>query len=82
MISTVVVVALTTNVRLAAAPGNVTLTRRQSGLPKDSVVNVSQILTLARAFLAERVGQLAVEKIREVDAGLTMVLDLPEAVRP
>jgi len=75
-ISTVVVVALTTNVRLAAAPGNVDLTARQAGLPKDSVVNISQILTLDRSYLTERAGQLPPAKIREVDAGLLRVLEL------
>jgi len=77
-ISTVIVAAITTNVRLAAAPGNVPLTKRQSGLPKDSVVNVSQVLTLDRSRLTERVGRLAASKVREVDAGLVRVLDLTD----
>jgi mRNA interferase MazF len=76
LIATVIVAALTTNLRLAAVPGNVLLTRRQSGLPKDSVVNVSQILTLDRAFLVEAGGHVPPEKMREVDAGLVRVLDL------
>jgi len=77
-ISTVIVAAITTNVRLAAAPGNVLLTKRQSGLPKDSVVNVSQVLTLDRSLLSERVGRLAASKVREVDAGLVRALDLTD----
>jgi len=81
-IATVVIAAITTNVRLAAAPGNVALTRRQSGLPKDSVVNVSQILTVDRSFLTERVGRVAANKLQEVDAGLLRVLDLGNAARP
>lgn len=79
LISTVVVVAITTNARLAAAPGNVALTTQQSGLPKDSVVNVSQLLTLDKAFLSERVGRLAASKLREVNAGLVRILELGDA---
>lgn len=76
-IATVVVAAITSNVRLADAPGNVPLTPRQSGLPKPSVVNVSRVLTLDRAMLSERVGELADARMREVDAGLALVLGLP-----
>lgn len=76
LISTVIVAVLTTNLRLAAAPGNVRLTKRQSGLPKDSVVNVSQLLTVDRSFLTERVGQVAASTMHEVDAGLARVLGL------
>lgn len=76
LISTVVVVAITTNLRLGAAPGNVILTKRQSGLSRDSVANVSQILTLDRSFLTECVGRLAADKLQEVDAGLARVLGL------
>ena len=57
-ISTVIVVAITSNTRLAAAPGNVLLPSKVSGLPKDSVANVSQLITLDKAFLTGRVGSL------------------------
>ena len=76
LIATVIVAVITTNIRLAMAPGNVPLTKRQSELPKDSVVKVSQILTIGRSFLTERVGRLAPNKLREVDSGLVRVLDL------
>lgn len=56
LIATVIVTSIT-NLRLAGAPGNVPLTHRQSGLPKDSVVNVSQILTVSRSFLRQRSGR-------------------------
>ncbi|MSP72947.1 MAG: type II toxin-antitoxin system PemK/MazF family toxin [Myxococcales bacterium] len=75
-IATVMVAAVSTNTRLAASPGNVALTARQSGLPKDSVVNVSQILTVDRSFLTQRVRRLPPNKIQEVDLGLLRVLDL------
>lgn len=75
-IATVVVAAITTNLRLALAPGNVALTKKQSGLPHDSVVNVSQLLTVDRTFLVEVAGHLPSNKMREVAVGLARVLDL------
>jgi mRNA interferase MazF len=58
-IRTVVVVALTTNLKLAAARGNLLCGRRETGLPKDSVVNVSQVLTIDKSLLVERAGHLS-----------------------
>ena len=75
-IRTVVAVVLTTNLRLAAAPGNVLLTARDTGLPKDSVVNVSQIVTLDKTFLTERVGRLSDGVTLLIDDGIRTVLDL------
>ncbi len=76
-IGTVAVAAITSNLHLGAAPGNVRLTARQSKLPKPSVVNVSQVLTVDRRFLTERVGRLPSEALAEVDAGLRLALSLP-----
>jgi mRNA interferase MazF len=75
-INTVIVAVVTSNVRLAHAPGNVLLDRRQSKLPRDSVINVSQILTIDKAFLTERVSLLRTEIIGKVEAGLKLVLGL------
>lgn len=75
-IQTVLVVVLTSNLRLLDAPGNVLLEAVESGLPRDSVVNVSQVVTLDRRFLAERCGVLPPERMREVERGLLLVLDL------
>jgi len=75
-IRTVVVVAITSNVRLAAAPGNVSLSRKGAGLNRESVVNVSQILTLDKSFLSERTGKLSQETMSEVDEGVRLVLAL------
>lgn len=75
-ISTVIVAAITSNQRLAAAPGNVALPSGTAGLPKDSVVNVSQVITIDRALLAERIGQLAREQRIGVDRGLRLSLGL------
>jgi len=73
-IQTVVVAAITSNLKLADAPGNVVLPARSSGLPRDSVVNVSQILTLDRGFLTEHAGTLPARLQGAVDAGLRLVL--------
>jgi mRNA interferase MazF len=75
-ISTVVVAALTSNVALSLAPGNVLLKARRAGLPKDSVVNVSQLLTIDRQRLTDRVKALDTSTMAEVDDGLRLVLDL------
>jgi mRNA interferase MazF len=77
-ISTTVVVAVTSNLRLAAMPGNVRLRRGEAGLPRASVVNVSQVRTIDRARLAERVGVVAPGKMREVLKGLALLLGTDE----
>lgn len=73
-ISTVVCVPLTSNLRLADAPGNVLLERVVTGLPKDSVANVSQPVTLDRESLTERVAGLPSSKLDLVLYGLDVVL--------
>jgi mRNA interferase MazF len=73
-IATVVCVTLTSNLRWADAPGNVLLTSRATGLPKDSVANVSQLVTLDRKSLAERVGVLPDKKLELVLSGIAIVL--------
>jgi mRNA interferase MazF len=76
-LQTTIAVALTSNLRLIDAPGNVLVPKTASGLPKDSVANVAQVVTLDRNFLAERTGKLPVRLRAAVDAGLKLVLDLP-----
>jgi mRNA interferase MazF len=73
-ISTTVVVPLTSNQRLAAAPGNVALPAAVTGLPRDSVANVSQIVAIDRGLLTERVGRLPDVQLRRVIAGIDLVL--------
>ncbi len=73
-ISTVVCVPLTSNMRWADAPGNVALDSSTTGLPKDSVANVSQIVTLDRDCLTDRVGTLAEAKRDLVLYGIDVVL--------
>lgn len=75
-IATVVVVAISSSMRLAEAPGNVYLPTARSGLPKDSVVNVSQLLTLGQGLLTERVGALSPRLMETVEDGLRLVLEL------
>jgi mRNA interferase MazF len=73
-IATVVCVALTSNMRWAEAPGNVRLGARLTGLPKDSVANVSQLVTLDCEALTERVGVLPAKKLELVLLGIDVAL--------
>jgi mRNA interferase MazF len=73
-IATTVVVPLTSNLRLAAAPGNVTLAAARTGLPKDSVANVSQIVSIDRSLLSDRVGRVTRNELRLILAGIDLVL--------
>ena len=75
-IATVVVALLTSNLKLADAPGNVVVRARESGLLRDSVVNVSQLYTVDKSMLAEQCGHLSGRTMRTVDAGLRLVLEL------
>lgn len=73
-IATVVCVPLTSNPRWAEAPGNCLMTPRETGLPRLSVANVSQIVALDRAVLHERAGKLPRQKVALVMAGIDLVL--------
>ena len=75
-ISTVIVVIITSNIRLAEAPGNVILPCGVSGLSRDSVANVSQIFTIDKTFLVERIGSLPDYLQEDVDEGLRTILYL------
>ena len=75
-IKTVIVATITSNIRLAAAPGNVSVSKRGAGLNRESVVNVSQILTLDKSFLSERTGKVTQAIMSEVDEGVRLVLAL------
>lgn len=71
---TTVCVMVTSNLRLLSAPGNVLLPQKQTGLPMDSVANVSQIYTLNKSRFSERVGKLPEPLLAEVYRGLSLVL--------
>jgi len=75
-IATVIVLAITSNLNLAEAPGNVLLARRDSKLPRNSVVNVSQVLTLDRRYLSKKVGRLSDKLLEAVRSGLRLALEL------
>ncbi len=75
-IGTVMVIPLTSNRKLGAAPGNVTLSARETGLKKISVANVSQVLTLDRSFMEARVRALGRDCMTEIDVGLRLALAL------
>jgi len=73
-IATVVCIPLTSNLRWADAPGNVLLPAKATALPKDSAANVSQIIALDKALLAERVGKIAAAKVTLLLSGIDVVL--------
>jgi mRNA interferase MazF len=75
-IGTVLCAVITSNLRLAGAPGNVRIAPRESGLPKPSVVNVSQLVTLDRTSLIERVQTLSIRTMEQIDEGLRLVTGL------
>jgi mRNA interferase MazF len=75
-ISTVVVAVITSNLALADAPGNIRIGKTDAGLPKPSVINVSQLLTIDRKLLTERVKALSGETMQRVSLGLRLVLGL------
>lgn len=73
-LGTVVCVPLTSNLRWSEAPGNVLLPARATGLPRDSVANASQIITLARESLAEEVGKLSKRQLELILSGIDIIL--------
>lgn len=75
-IATVIVAVLTSNLGLADAPGNVRVSKSESGLLKPSVVNVSQLLTVDRSVLTQRTKVLPASVLNRLDQGLRLVLSL------
>ena len=75
-ISTVICAVITSNLRLSEAPGNILLLARASGLSKDSVINVSQIITVDKSLLTEKIGELNQKLINKLEEGLKLVLSL------
>ena len=74
-INTVMVCVLTSNLRRAQAPGNVLLEREEANLPKQSVVNVSQIFTVDRTDLDEKIGTLSYRRVRQILDGISLVIE-------
>jgi mRNA interferase MazF len=75
-IQTIIVLVITSNLRLADAPGNVFLSKTVSRLPKDSVVNVSQIVTIDKSYLRDKVTHLPKAALAEIEEGIQLVLAL------
>ena len=75
-IQTVIVATISSNLRLADAPGNLRLRPSESGLPKASVVNVSQLLTISREYLTEKTGAISAQTMNRVAEGLRLALAL------
>ena len=73
-LATVVVVPLTSNLRWATAPGNVLLVAKTTGLPRDAVANVSQIVAVDRAVLSERAGRVAAAQLELIHRGIDLML--------
>jgi len=75
-INTVIAAVITSNLRLVQAPGNVLLKAKETGLNKDSVVNVSQVITVDKEFLNEKIGKLSSRQMETVDTGLRLAMSL------
>lgn len=74
-INTVVVCVVTSNLKRASAPGNVLLRKGEANLPKRSVVNVSQIFTVDKADLVERIGTLSSKRVRQILDGVRLLTE-------
>ncbi len=77
-IKTVIVAVITSNLRLAEAPGNFSLSKKDSGLAKESVVNISQLLTLDKSFLVKKSKKIPELKLLRLNEGLKLVLSIQE----
>ena len=75
-IRTVISVIITSNLKLAKAPGNILLKKKKTGLSKNSVANVSQIVTIDKSYLSERIGKLTSIQLKQLEEGLKLVLSL------
>ncbi len=75
-INTIIAVIITSNIRLAAAPGNILLPATKSKLSKRSVVNVSQLITVDKSFFTEKVHTLSSKLMEQIDDGIRLVLKL------
>ena len=74
-INTVVVCTLTSNLKRSNAPGNVTLNKGEANLPKKSVVNISQIFTVNKSDLSEKIGSLAIDRISQILNGVRLLTE-------
>jgi mRNA interferase MazF len=76
-LNTVIVLAITSNMRFGDLPGNVILKRGEANMPKNSVINVTQIKTVDKNSLKEKIGSLPSERMYEVYDGIKLIMDMP-----
>ena len=74
-INTVVVCTLTSNLKRAKAPGNVLLDKGEANLPKKSVINITQIYTVNKAYLIEKIGQVSEKRIQQLLDGIKLLME-------
>jgi mRNA interferase MazF len=74
-LNTIVLCALTSNVQRAKAPGNVLLRKGEGNLPKDSVVNISQLITVDKSDLVEKIGSMSPKRMSQIIAGVKLLLE-------
>jgi len=77
-INTVVICTLTSNLKRASAPGNVTLKKGEANLPKKSVVNISQLFTVNKSELSEKIGTLSKDRFSQIFQGIKLVTEPTE----
>ena len=75
-INTIICVVITSNLKLSEAPGNILLPSKTTGLSKDSVINISQIITIDKSMLVEKIGELTNKQIIKLNESLKIVLDI------
>ncbi len=76
LINTIIAITVTSNLKLAGAPGNILLPAKSTGLSKNSVANISQIITVDKSFFTEKVGKLKAKQMQQLEEGLRLVLSL------
>ncbi|MBI5756587.1 MAG: type II toxin-antitoxin system PemK/MazF family toxin [Nitrospirae bacterium] len=74
-INTVVVCAITSNLKRSEAPGNVLLSKGEGNLPKDSVANISQIITVNKSDLLEKIGRVSTSKVKQIIEGVKLLIE-------
>ena len=77
-IRTIIVLSISTNLLLADAPGNILLKKEESGLPKDGVINVSQISTIDKQRLTKKIGIISRASVEKIDVGIKLILGLEQ----
>lgn len=78
-INTVLIAAITSNLKYERLPGNVRLLRGEGGMPKSSVINLSQIHAIDRAYIDEKIGTVSEAKLSQIQGGLRILFGLPSA---